>query len=167
MDYTCIRECKCGNVDIIKVDKISAAFELREEEIWNLKCTNCGDKEVEGIINHQPKIDRELLAIWSENKDYRFCDQDEDITLAQYEENINLYFEFIDNEMIPESNRNILIVALCIMIYDRARKNDSAEKLIIKKIAKELKKREPKVINCKDWVMDYIKEVSFPIIGIK
>jgi len=167
INYICRRECKCGNVDVIKVDKISAAFELRDEEIWNLKCTKCDSKEIASIVNYQPKIDRELLTIWSENEEYRFCDQDEDITLAQYEENIDLYLEFIDNEMVPEVNKKILIVVLCIMIYDRAGKNDSEENLIVKKIAKELKKRESRLINCKNWVMDYIKEISFPIIGIK
>lgn len=161
------RACKCGNVDLIEVTKIEAAFNLKDKEIWNLKCSKCGGKNATSVIGNLPEIDRELLNVWINNTDYLFCEQDEELTLAQYPENIDLYIEFIDNDSVPKEKINSLIDALCVMIYDRSEKTDSDEnKQIVDKISSELKKRENKVISAQNWIMDYIKKVSFPIIGI-
>nr|WP_321222451.1 hypothetical protein [uncultured Psychroserpens sp.] len=162
------RACKCGNVDFIEVTKIEAAFNLREKEIWNLKCSKCGGKNATSVISNSPEIDKELLQIWTDNLEYLFCQQDEELSLAQYSDNIDLYIEFIDDDSVPLEKKKVLIEALCVMIYDRSKKTNSDEdKKIVNKISSELKKRENQVISAQNWIMDYIKKVSFPIIGIQ
>ena len=87
--------------------------------------------------------------------------------LAQHNENIDLYLKFIDQNEIDIGKRNVLIEALCVMIYDKANKSDQKSLDIISTIATELKKRSELVQQSESWIMDYIKKVSFPIIGIE
>ena len=82
------------------------------------------------------------MYIWSKEPDYLFCEQDEDLILAQYVNNIDLYLEFIDNESVSIEKRNTLIEALCVMIYEGVKKSENENQNITKQIASELKKRE-------------------------
>ncbi|AXP81749.1 hypothetical protein CJ739_2677 [Mariniflexile rhizosphaerae] len=167
MNYQYQRGCECGNIDSLEVSKIEAAFELNYLSFSKSECSKCGEKKMSfGSIN-SPEIDRELLTIWAENIDYLFCPLDEGLTLAQYKENIDLYLEFIDDEIINAEKKNVLIEALCVMIYDRVDKTDKEDLDIINKIATELKLRENQVLFSQHWIMDYIKKVSFPIIGVE
>lgn len=167
MNYQYQRGCECGNIDSLEVSKIEAAFELNYLSFSKRECSKCGEKKMSfGSIN-SPEIDRELLTIWAENIDYLFCPQDEGLTLAQYKENIDLYLEFIDDEIINAEKKNVLIEALCVMIYDRVDKTDKEDLDIINKIATELKLRKNQVLFSQHWIMDYIKKVSFPIIEVE
>ncbi len=166
MKYKYRRACTCGNVDFIEITKIEAAFNLKENDIRSSRCSKCGGKNIASIGIDSPEIDKELLEIWAENAEYFFCEQDEDLMLAQNINNIDLYLEYIDNECIMLEKRNVLIETLCVMIYDRVKKSDRENQNIINQITSELKKRELLVLDAQYWIMDYIKSVSFPIIGI-
>ncbi|AUC74924.1 hypothetical protein [Olleya sp. Bg11-27] len=167
MNYQYQRGCECGNIDSLEVSKIEAAFELNYLEFIKSECSKCGEKKMSfGSVN-SPEIDIELLTIWSENVDYLFCPQDEELTLAQYNENLELYLEFIDNEKIDFGKKSVLIESLCVMIYDRANKTDKKDLDTKNRIASELKSRENLVLLSEHYIMEYIKKVSFPIIGIE
>ncbi|QXP78667.1 MULTISPECIES: hypothetical protein [Winogradskyella] len=167
MTYKYNKTCKCGNVDSIEVDKREAAFELKDSYVHNFACSKCGGKNFSSISSNKPDIDEELLSEWSKNPEYYFSSQDEDLLLAQHNENIDLYLKFIDQNEIDTGKRNVLIEALCVMIYDKANKSDQKSLDIISAIATELKKRSDLVQQSESWIMDYIKKVSFPIIGIE
>lgn len=167
MTYKYNKTCKCGNVDSIEVDKREAAFELKDSFIYNLICTKCGKKNISTISSNKPDIDEELLAEWSKNSEYYFSPQDEELLLAQHNENIELYLKFIDQNKIDIGKRNVLIQALCVMIYDKANKSDQKSLDIINIIATELNKRSDLVEQAESWIMDYVRKVSFPVIGIE
>ena len=120
MIYDYRKTCTCGNVDLVKVDKKDAAFGLKEKDVWNLKCTKCGNTKFDSIIFDQPEIDRELLTLWANNIDYNFSEQDEDVLLAQYKGNNELYTEFIDNPSIIENKKEILKESLRIINNDKS-----------------------------------------------
>jgi hypothetical protein len=167
MTYKYNKTCKCGNVDSIEVDKREAAFELKDSYVYNLTCSKCGGKNFSAISSNKPDIDEELLAEWSKNPEFYFSSQDEDLLLAQEYKNIDLYLKFIDKEKIDIGKRNTLIEALCVMIYDNANKKEKENIEIVNNVSSELKKRIELVKQAESWIMEYIKEISFPLIGIE
>ncbi|MFY7669824.1 hypothetical protein ACOSP6_01920 [Tenacibaculum sp. MEBiC06402] len=165
MKYEYQKACKCGNVDSIEVTRKEAAFGLKEKEIWSQKCSKCGNKDFTSLSHPQPDFEIDLLLEWANNPDYFFMEQDEDLMLAE-EKNIETILEVLDNHQILKQKRNILIEALCVIIYDNSN-SDKGNQNLINRVANELKKRKTDVLNAQDWIMDYIKEVAFPIIGIQ
>ncbi|WP_028284037.1 hypothetical protein [Olleya marilimosa] len=165
MKYEYQKACKCGNVDSIEVTRKEAAFGLKEKEIWSQECSKCGNKEFTSLSHPQPEFKTDLLIEWGNNADYFFMEQDEDLMLAD-EKYIDLILEVLDNHQILSQKRNVLIEALCVIIYDN-NVSDENNSDLTDRVAKELKKRKADVLNAQDWIMDYIKEVSFPIIGIE
>jgi hypothetical protein len=167
MTYQYDKTCKCGNTISIEISKRESAFDLKDRFVYSLKCEKCGKKGFSSISSNKPEIDEELLKEWAENTDLYFSSQDEELLLAQEYDNIDLYLKFIDKESIDIGKRNTLIEALCVMIYDNADKNDNEKLKIVKTVSSELKNRIEIVKQADSWIMDYIKEVSFPIIGIE
>ena len=162
-----MKTCKCGNVNSIEVSKRDSAFELKDSFVYGLECEKCGKKDFSSISSSKPKVDEELLKEWAENTDLYFSSQDEDLLLAQEFDNIDLYLRFIDKENIDIGKRNTLIEALCVMIYDNAGTDENEKLEIVNTVSSELKNRIELVKQADSWIMDYIKEVSFPIIGIE
>ena len=165
MKYEYQRACKCGNVDSYEVTRKEASFSLKEREIGNNECSKCGSKDFASLSSPQPEFETDLLIEWGNNPDYFFMEQDEDLLLAE-DKNIEMILDVLDNHQILSQKRNILIEALCVIIYDNSVSDENNSDLI-NRVAKELKKRETDVLNAQDWIMDYIKKVSFPIIGIE
>ena len=165
MKYEYRRACKCGNVDLIEVTRKEAAFGLKEKEIWNTKCSKCGNTEFASISHPQPDFDKELLLEWGNNPEYFFMEQDEDLLLAD-EKNIDLILDVLDNHKILEQKRYVLIEALCVIIYDNS-VADVKNTDLIDRVASELRRRKKDVLNAQDGIMDYIKTIAFPIIGVE
>lgn len=165
MKYEYQKNCKCGNVDLIEVTRKEAAFDLKEKEILNQECSKCGNKDFASLSHPQLEFETDLLIEWGNNPNYFFMEQDEDLLLAE-EKNIDMILDVIDNHQILSQKRNVLIEALCVIIYDNS-VSDEKNSDLINRVAKELKKRKTDVVNAQDRIMDYIKEVSFPIIGIE
>lgn len=165
MKYEYQRDCKCGNVDSIEVTRKEAAFALKEKEILNQECSKCGSKDFISVSCPQLDLEIDLLVEWGSNPDYFFMEQDEELLLAE-EKYVDMILEVLDSYQILNKKRNVLIEALCVIIYDNSSSDDGNQDLI-DRVANELRKRKMDVLNAQDWIMDYIKEVSFPVVGIE
>lgn len=165
--YLYTRLCKCGKTDFINVTKIEAAFNLKHDEALNKKCASCDKNKLSSLALSQPDIDNELLTLWSKEPNYYFSSQDEDLVLAQFEDNIDLYLEFIDSEQTPIYKKAILTEALCVMIFDRIQlKTTESQDPMFQKLISELKKRKEVISTMQYQLMDYIKTVVFPVLEI-
>ena len=164
MKYTYIRTCECGNIREIKVSKKEAAFRLKDREIFNLKCEKCGKIRLKLLSREHPDLDKELLLEWVAHEDYAFMSQDEELILADVD-NIDLILDVLDNYKILSFKRNILIQALCVIIYDNSR-SQTKNLEIVNRVATELYKRKQDVLAAQEGITDSIKAVVFPIIGI-
>jgi len=177
MKHALIKICKCGNRDAVGLTKREAAFDLYEDckEIWDTKCSKCGSKKWYSSQVTKPDYDKELMLEWGNNLDLFFMEQDEGLMLAE-EKYIDLILDTIDNHKILDHKRTILVEALCVLIYDNSGellgkeinlKEVENRSKIASRVAKELKARKKIVLLAEDWIMDYIKERVFPILGIK
>ncbi len=70
----------------------------------------------------------------------------------------------LDNHQILQDKRDILIEALCVLIFDNVKTDDKANQDLINKLIKELKKRPTDVSNAKNLISDYIAEVVLPML---
>ena len=176
MEHKVIKICKCGNRDEVEITKREAAFDLYDtKEFWDSKCSKCGSKKWFSSQVTKPAVDKELLLEWGNNTDLFFEEQDEEFILAE-EKYIDLILDILDNHSIFEANRNMLVIALCLIICGNSAES-TAKKLtseevenrskIVASVAKELKARKKLVLLAEDWIMDSIKEEVFPILGLK
>ena len=160
MKYSLIKTCKCGNDYEVSLTKKEAAFDLYNKTIWNSRCSKCGSTECLSIGLDKPDFDKELMLEWGNNHDLHFSEQDEDLMLAD-EKNIDLILDIIDNHSILNEKRNILIEALCVIIYDNPSNNRVTNNVI-----KELKQRKEMVLLAECSILNYIKKEVFPKIGL-
>jgi predicted nucleic-acid-binding Zn-ribbon protein len=176
MEHKVIKICKCGNRDEVELTKREAAFDLHDtKEFWDTKCSKCGKKKWFSSQVTKPGVDKELLLEWGNNTDLFFDEQSEEYILAE-EKYIDLILDILDNYSIFEANRNMLVIALCLIICGNSAeskaKNWTSEEVenrskIVASVAKELKARKKLVLLAEDWIMDSIKEEVFPILGLK
>ena len=175
MKYKVSRTCKnCGNVEETILTKVEAAFELYDSRaIWNQACTACGSKECKSISSHTPSLDEELLDIWGNDPELFFWQQDQELFLAEYDY-FPLLLNAIDKSNYPKAKIDVLIEAICILLYDNTypsqefSKEEMAEReAIADKVRPELIKRKERIKQAGDWVMEYIQEVVYPQIGIE
>ena len=165
--YNQFKECaSCGFEDKREIGLEIAAFE--ETRIWNNPCPKCGCLEIRSSAMHIPEPNRELMAIWSTDLNLSFYEQDEDICLAS-EENFKLLLEFLDASSTLLPKKSILLAALCILIYDNI--PDDHHHAMNSEIANiasfELKKRIGLFVELDtDMIMEYIKKVVYPKIGL-
>ncbi|QHI37363.1 hypothetical protein IMCC3317_27420 [Kordia antarctica] len=176
MKYKLIKICKCGNRDEIRFTKREAAFDLYDtKEVWDSKCSKCGEKKWLSSQVTKPEFDKELMLEWGNNIDLFFEEQDEELMLAE-EKNIDLILDIIDNHKILDHKRIILVEVLCVLIYDNSgelidkeiklKEVENRSKMAAR-VANELKSRKKLVLLAESWIMDYIKERAFPKIGLK
>lgn len=165
MKYEYTRICKCGEIEKIEVNRKEAAFGLKLHEIYSLICKKCGNIKFNSLSHPNVEINKEILLEWGNNLNYYFMEQDEDLMLAE-ENNIELILDVLDNHRILKEKRNILIGVLCVMIFDNS-ENYSNNKELVDRVSIELKNRLDDVLDAQDRVMDYIKIIVFPKIGIK
>ena len=175
MKYELKRACKnCDNIDLIKVTKIEAAFELYDaSKIYSTKCSNCDSNSLKYLEHAHPKLDQEILDLWGRNENYRVSPQDEEIILAEIE-NLNLITKAIDENNYLESKQTVLIQTLCVLLYDYTVEPNENYNLtadernkIIGQIRPELIKRKKKIKELENWVMGYVKLVVFPQLNLK
>lgn len=165
MNYKYQKTCECENVDSFEVTRKEAAFNLKEQEIWNQGCSKCGSKDFVALTHPQIDFDLDLIVEWGNNSEYSFIQQDEELLLAE-ENNVEMILEVLDYHNILNQKRKILIEALCVIVYDNIDLEEGNQELK-DKVANELTKRKDDVLNAEDWIMDYIKEEVFPLIGIE
>ena len=174
MEFKLTRICKdCNNVDTFKLSKKEAAFELYDSKaITNMPCSSCGSLNCDHLGRYHSKIDKELLDIWGQDINLYFLEQDEEIYLAD-DEYFNLLLEAIDNSKYLKSKIDILTEAICVLLYDYtankeeySNKENEERENIASKIRPELIKRKEKIKDSQNVIMDYIKKVVFPQIGL-
>lgn len=175
MKYKLTRTCKdCKNVDSIELTKVESAFELyNSNTIWKSSCTNCGSTNCESLGHHHPTLDKELLDMWGNNPELFLMEQDQELLLAEYDY-FTMLLEAIDESKYLDTKINVLIEAICVLLYDNtvspdeySQKENNEREIIANKVRPELIKRKDKILNAGDSVMEYIQEIVYPQIGIK
>lgn len=175
MKYQLRRKCKdCNNEDLFEFSKIQAAFELYDiNEIWNTKCSNCNSINCASIIHPHVKLDKEILDFWGNNEKLYLNPQDEEIILAEMHY-LPLIIESISEGKYLKQKNNILIESLCILLYDNTIESDefTVEENIerdknAKIILPKLFSLKNKILESENNIMDYVKVIVFPQIGLK
>ncbi|MFK8297760.1 hypothetical protein ACI76O_04790 [Capnocytophaga cynodegmi] len=172
--YNVTKTCQCGNKDSFPITKIEAAFELFDDKkFWEeTPCSKCGSTKTISVSHSIPKIDQELFTIWSENPNYYFMEQDEDLILAEMD-NLELLLESFDNQSFPIEKKYIVVNALCVLLYnniklpDEKYSKEEKQNMIENKtkILFELQKRKDEVLKYKDTVWSYIWDKIEDIIN--
>ncbi len=113
------------------------------------------------------------LEKWVTDEKFYFLDQDEEIWLANGED-IEDIITMFDHCTLPKNKQNILVQALCVIVYDNTPSEDDnpvdiehydnklRERAII-----ELNKRMDKLEIADKVVMPYIKKVVYPQLNIQ
>lgn len=174
MEFLAHKQCKkCRNIDKYSLTKIEAAFSLKDDFIYNQACSKCGDKNYINYSRDLVAIDQELLDIWGNNLSYQFLDQDEDLLLADMQY-MPILLNAVDNNIYPQEKLNIIILALCILLYDNTGDYSQYSAEESKKIQQnaaiiqaELLKRNNIIFEYRDVIMNYIKKRVFPLIDLK
>lgn len=166
--YKISRECsQCGHQDEIQVTKREAAFELVDiNTILGQSCKKCSSTKF-STSYQSPDLDFELLKEWATNKELFLMPQDEELLLAD-SKYVNDILNIIDTISIPDQKRNLLMDALCIIVYDNSMEDNAQKDIELKKrVIRELNKRQDKLKMADDWIMDYIKDVVYPQLDLE
>jgi len=174
VEYKLTRTCKdCKNVDSIVLTKIEAAFELYDSsKIWKTPCSNCGSIKCESLGHHNPTLDKELLDLWGNDPELFLMEQDQELLLAEFDY-FPMLLKAIDESKYPKPKIDILIEAVCILLYDNtvspeeySETENRERQNIAQEVKPELIKRKDRIIEAGDSVMDYIKDLVYPQIEI-
>ena len=107
-------------------------------------------------------LDFHLLKEWATNPDVCLMPQDEELFLAD-KMYVEVMLQILDMIPILDHKRNLLIDALCIIVYDNTTNDNSQRDEELKnRVISELNKRQDKLRLADYWTMDYIKEVVYP-----
>jgi len=167
-DYYIARTCKsCGNADKFYLTKREKAFGLYDSsKIWKANCSKCCESECLSIGGHLIEIDKELIMDWGNDESLFFIQQDEDLILAE-EKYLYLILDILDNHEILETKRRILVSALFVLIYDNLVNKEENNLNLLNRVSTELLARKELIENSSDNVMDYIRNITFPYLGIE
>ncbi|WP_291141898.1 hypothetical protein [Flavobacterium sp. UBA7680] len=175
MKYQLIRTCKdCKNEDIFEFTKVQTAFELYDSKlIWDKKCSKCTSTNCCSLKRPYVKLDKEILDIWGNDEKLYLNSQDEEIILAEMHY-LDITLTAINEDKYLKRKINILLESICILLYDNSVIcNDFSEEENQKReenakiIRPELIKMKAKIKESEEHIMEYIKVVVFPQIGIK
>lgn len=166
--YNIKRECSnCGQITEIEVSKRESAFDLYDiNKSLGLVCNKC---KLTNFITYfdKPELDFELLKEWAKDPDLSLMEQDEDLIIAEAKY-LEIILNVLDNEEILLQKNNILIEALCVIIYDNSVEgNEKPDNDLKKRVIEELNKRQDKLKLAEGWIMDYIKVVVYPQLQIE
>jgi hypothetical protein len=174
-EYKLLRSCDdCGNKDEIKLTRLQAIFELYEfSVIWNTPCSKCKSINCNSITQNTIELDAEILDIWGENEELFLNPQDEEIILAELKY-LPMLLEAIDEETYSTKKINVLIEAICILLYDNtvspeeySEQENIQRDIIANQVRPELIKRINKIEKAGSSVMEYVQQEIYPQIGIK
>ncbi|MEZ5018016.1 MAG: hypothetical protein R2800_13240 [Flavipsychrobacter sp.] len=161
----------CNQSDCFAITKKEAAFMLVDPRKFdNIPCTVCGSKSFSSWGYSMCELDKELFLEWANDEDLFFLDQDEDLIIAD-EKYLDIILYLIDNRVGLESKRQILLSALCVIVYDNITSDGSIDEVndldLANRVVEELKIRKSLLLALKEWVIsDYIKDKVYPLVGI-
>jgi hypothetical protein len=165
--YKIERTCTiCGHADKLLVTKREAAFELFDiEKALGRKCKDCSSTSFTTAYE-RPDLDFDLLKEWATNSDLSLMPQDEELLLAD-EQYLDMILKVLDTVSIPDHKRNLLMDALCVIVYDNTIADNSQPNDQLKeRVIEELNKRQDKLQLADNWIMDYIKDVVYPQLDL-
>lgn len=161
--YAIERTCTvCGHTEKLTVTKREAAFELFDiRNALGQECKKCSSTSFTTSYQ-RPDLDLDLLKEWATNPDLYLMPQDEELLLAE-EQYLEMILHVLDTVSIPDHKRDLLMDALCVIVYDNTNDDNSqADELLKQRVIKELNKRQDKLKLADNWIADYIKEVVYP-----
>lgn len=173
MNYEQKRRCKdCGNEDIRLLTKREAAFE-QTRNVWQFRnegCSKCNSKQCQSISSPALDLDEQILDEWCCSEHLDFSQQDESIILADID-NLQLIVKAIDKNHFTNGKKEVLLESLCILLYDNIYKSEEftnieefERKNLASKILPELKRRKELILDLDNYLLDYVKEVVFPLL---
>lgn len=174
MSYLAERRCKdCGNVDIFPLTKMEAAFWLyNTKKIWNTPCKKCSSTNCASTKHPSVRIDQELLDIWGNDPKLYFLSQDETLIISEVNY-VPLLLQAIDKGDYLKDKIDVLIEAVCVILYDNSADLEEYSKEERRKMAEistqlipELVKRKKRIWEAKNHIWAHVKEVIFPQIGL-
>ena len=125
--YKIERTCTlCEHAEEIFVTKREAAFELFDiDKALGQTCKKCSSASFTTAYE-RPDLDFGLLKEWATSLDLYLMPQDEELLLAE-EQYLNMILEVLDTMYLPDHKRNLLMDALCVIVYDNT-KNDNSQR---------------------------------------
>ena len=174
-NYKVTRTCtNCGNKNIFNLTKLQAIFELYDFKIiWDTPCSICQSIKCSSISQSTIELSAEILDIWGYNENLFINPQDEEIILAELKY-FPMLIKAIDEEKYLERKINILIEAICILLYDNivspeeySEQENIQREITAKKVRPELIKRKKKIEKSGNYIMEYVQREVFPQIGLK
>lgn len=165
--YKVERTCTvCGHAEHLSVTKREAAFELFDiDKALGQKCESCSSTSF-ATAYERPELDFALLKEWATNPDLHLMPQDEELLLAE-EQYLDMILEVLDAVSISDHKRDLLMDALCVIVYDNTIEDNSQPNDQLKeRVIKELKKRQDKLKLADNWIMNYIKDVVYPQLDL-
>jgi hypothetical protein len=162
------RECsQCHHEDELKVSRREAAFELVDiNTLLGPTCNKCSSS-LFSVSFQRPNLDFELLKEWATNQELFLMPQDEDLLLANgnYVDDLLI---ILDTVLIPDRKRNVIMDALCVIVYDNSNDDNSQNDIELKnRVITELNKRQDKLKLANDQVLGYIKDVVYPQLKLE
>lgn len=114
-------------------------------------------------------MSQELFERWIHDSDLTVLSQDEDLILGTGE-NLDLLEEFLKRNDAVSGKREVLLSAICVVLYDNSLDVDDSDDLRSPELAAKAKEILKRNINAFDelneeYICDYIKEVVYPVIG--
>lgn len=166
--YYIERQCKdCGNCDRFYFPKMEIAFELYDlKAIHSAKCSKCNSKNCALTRINPFQLDKEILLKWSTGPKLYLMSQDEELLLAN-EIYLDLILDLNDNHEILPIKRKIIFEALCIIIYDINQGIEPDNQQLLERVKSEILNRKQQLLDSNDFIMDYVKEIVYPILEIK
>ena len=166
--YKIERACTiCGHTDELIVTKREAAFELfNVSKALGKLCKKCSSMSFTTSYA-KPNLDFDLLKEWATNLELHLVEQDEDLLLAD-EQYLDMILQVLDTIAVPDHKRDLLMEALCVIVYDNTHEDNSLQNEQLKgKVIIELNKRHDKLKLADKWIMDYIKKVVYPQLDFR
>lgn len=147
--YGITRKCfSCGHEENALLAKREAAFMLANmEQLFGPTCKKCSSTSF-GREMEFADLDLALLVEWATNDSLRVLDQDEDVILAK-DRYVDMILYVLDTVNMSDYKRNVLMEALCVLVYDNSEKDGEEfpsppDTLLKARVIEELKKRRDK-----------------------
>ncbi len=183
MTYEFSWQCAdCDKRNKQQLTKFEASFEYCDPETWNISrtfslapCSRCGSKSLTTHISFQPAIDKELLDFWGNKPNLSFIPSGDEIAMLANTDYLPFFLEAIDEDKYLKRKINMLVFAVCVMLYDAMIPGgylnltgvDERKKMIwVNKLKPELIKRKDKVRDAEYLLFDYVKTAIYPEIGM-
>lgn len=158
----------CGHTEKLIVTKRNTACGMFD--IWKIKrnmnkklgksCKQCSSTNF--TMYKRPDLDFDVLKEWAINPDFDLMPQDEELLLAD-QLYLDIILQVLDKAPILDHKRDLLMDALCIIVYDNTiEDNPKRDKELKERVVEELNKRQEKLKLADNWIMDYIKDVVYP-----